>query len=151
MLAPPRRDETGMCLPRPRSRSLHRGVGSFSSGVAVRLAWFLRDLSFLVCFSFYSLLQAADIKVLGSLSRDDLRKLCGDSFPEWISFPQFEQVSSTSFHYRNVHTPCLQFSHSGVVFHFYRLVFRASLLDSQVVDFRKLIVAVQRLLPILSL
>lgn len=38
--------------------------------------------------------QAADIKVLGALSRDDLKKLCGDNFPEWISFPQFEQVSS---------------------------------------------------------
>ncbi|KAJ4778702.1 Calcium-dependent lipid-binding (CaLB domain) family protein [Rhynchospora pubera] len=36
--------------------------------------------------------KAADIKVLGSLSRDDLRKLCGDNFPEWISFPSFEQV-----------------------------------------------------------
>ena len=49
-----------------------------------------------LCASLSSLLQAADIKVLGSLTRDDLRKLCGDSFPEWISFPQFEQVGSTS-------------------------------------------------------
>ena len=39
--------------------------------------------------------QTADIKVLGSLGRDDLRKLCGDNFPEWISFPQFEQVRRT--------------------------------------------------------
>lgn len=69
----------------------------FSSGVAVRL-WFLRDLSFavFVCVYLSSLLQAADIKVLGSLTRDDLRKLCGDNFPEWVSFPQFEQVGSTS-------------------------------------------------------
>ncbi|KAL6638641.1 hypothetical protein ACP70R_023752 [Stipagrostis hirtigluma subsp. patula] len=37
--------------------------------------------------------QAADIKVLGSLSRDDLKKLCGDNFPEWVSFQQFEQVN----------------------------------------------------------
>ncbi|KAL5727825.1 hypothetical protein ACHQM5_000972 [Ranunculus cassubicifolius] len=36
--------------------------------------------------------KAVDIKVLGSLSRDDLKKLCGDNFPEWISFPVFEQV-----------------------------------------------------------
>ncbi|CAL4920213.1 unnamed protein product [Urochloa decumbens] len=36
--------------------------------------------------------KAADIKVLGSLSREDLKKLCGDIFPEWISFQQFEQV-----------------------------------------------------------
>ncbi|KAK8946141.1 Synaptotagmin-4 [Platanthera guangdongensis] len=36
--------------------------------------------------------KAVDIKILGSLNRDDLRKLCGDRFPEWISFPAFEQV-----------------------------------------------------------
>ncbi|KAF5183820.1 Synaptotagmin-4 [Thalictrum thalictroides] len=36
--------------------------------------------------------KAVDIKLLGSLSRDDLKKLCGDNFPEWISFPMFEQV-----------------------------------------------------------
>ncbi|KAL9691482.1 hypothetical protein QQ045_011906 [Rhodiola kirilowii] len=36
--------------------------------------------------------KAVDIKVLGSLSRDDLRKICGDNFPPWISFPAFEQV-----------------------------------------------------------
>lgn len=38
------------------------------------------------------LLQAVDIKLLGSLNRDDLKKICGDNFPEWISFPVFEQV-----------------------------------------------------------
>ena len=32
------------------------------------------------------------MKILGSLSRDDLKKLCGDNFPEWISFPVYEQV-----------------------------------------------------------
>ncbi|KAG2633082.1 hypothetical protein PVAP13_2NG286700 [Panicum virgatum] len=42
--------------------------------------------------------KAADIKVLGSLGRDDLRKLCGDNFPEWISFPQFEQVKWLNKH-----------------------------------------------------
>ncbi|GMH21679.1 hypothetical protein Nepgr_023521 [Nepenthes gracilis] len=36
--------------------------------------------------------KAADIKVLASLGRDDLRKICGDNFPEWISFPVYEQV-----------------------------------------------------------
>ncbi|KAG0474502.1 hypothetical protein HPP92_014188 [Vanilla planifolia] len=36
--------------------------------------------------------KAVDIKLLGSLNRDDLKKLCGDKFPEWISFPAFEQV-----------------------------------------------------------
>ncbi|KAF2315372.1 hypothetical protein GH714_038963 [Hevea brasiliensis] len=36
--------------------------------------------------------EAVDIKLLGSLNRDDLKKICGDNFPEWISFPVFEQV-----------------------------------------------------------
>uniref|UniRef100_A0A1D1XKH3 Extended synaptotagmin-1 n=1 Tax=Anthurium amnicola TaxID=1678845 RepID=A0A1D1XKH3_9ARAE len=36
--------------------------------------------------------KAVDIKLLGSLTRDDLKKICGDNFPEWISFPVFEQV-----------------------------------------------------------
>lgn len=36
--------------------------------------------------------KAVDVKLLGSLSRDDLKKICGDNFPEWISFPAFEQV-----------------------------------------------------------
>lgn len=43
-----------------------------------------------LCLLFLS--QAAVIKQLASLNRDDLRKICGDSFPEWISFPVFEQV-----------------------------------------------------------
>ncbi|KAK1276441.1 Synaptotagmin-4 [Acorus gramineus] len=36
--------------------------------------------------------KAVDIKLLGSLNRDDLKKICGDSYPEWISFPVYEQV-----------------------------------------------------------
>lgn len=36
--------------------------------------------------------KAVDIKLLGTLNRDDLKKICGDNFPEWISFPVFEQV-----------------------------------------------------------
>ncbi|OIW20650.1 hypothetical protein TanjilG_18588 [Lupinus angustifolius] len=36
--------------------------------------------------------KAVDIKLLGSLSRDDVKKICGDSCPEWISFPLYEQV-----------------------------------------------------------
>ncbi|KAK1259953.1 hypothetical protein QJS04_geneDACA020030 [Acorus gramineus] len=35
--------------------------------------------------------KAVDIKLLGSLGRDDLKKLCGDTYPEWISFPVYEQ------------------------------------------------------------
>ncbi|GJN07678.1 hypothetical protein PR202_ga25526 [Eleusine coracana subsp. coracana] len=42
--------------------------------------------------------KAADIKVLGSLTRDDLKKLCGDNFPEWVSFPQYEQVKWLNKH-----------------------------------------------------
>lgn len=41
------------------------------------------------------LLQAVNIKLLGSLNREDLKKLCGDNYPEWISFPAFEQVNSS--------------------------------------------------------
>ncbi|XP_027115019.1 synaptotagmin-5 [Coffea eugenioides] len=36
--------------------------------------------------------KAVDIKLLSSLDRDDLKKICGENFPEWISFPVFEQV-----------------------------------------------------------
>lgn len=36
--------------------------------------------------------KAADIKVLATLGREELKKICGESFPEWISFPVFEQV-----------------------------------------------------------
>ncbi|XP_039062589.1 synaptotagmin-4-like [Hibiscus syriacus] len=36
--------------------------------------------------------KAIDIRTLGSLSRDDLRKICGDNYPEWISFPVYEQA-----------------------------------------------------------
>lgn len=36
--------------------------------------------------------KAVDIAVLGDLDRDDLKKLCADNYPEWISFPMFEQV-----------------------------------------------------------
>ncbi|KAG8363375.1 hypothetical protein BUALT_Bualt19G0015800 [Buddleja alternifolia] len=36
--------------------------------------------------------KAVDIKLLSSLNRDDLKKICGEAFPQWISFPVFEQV-----------------------------------------------------------
>ncbi|KAG5579649.1 hypothetical protein H5410_050276 [Solanum commersonii] len=36
--------------------------------------------------------KAVDVKLMASLNRDDLKKICGDKFPEWISFPVFEQV-----------------------------------------------------------
>ena len=68
------------------------GLLSVTVKRSVKLA--LRGFDSLFCF--WGPQQAADIKVLGSLGRDDLKKLCGDNFPEWISFPQFEQVSGTS-------------------------------------------------------
>ncbi|TYI67794.1 hypothetical protein E1A91_D08G043000v1 [Gossypium mustelinum] len=42
--------------------------------------------------------KAADIKILGALSRDDLKKICGDNYPEWISFPVYEQVKWLNKH-----------------------------------------------------
>uniref|UniRef100_A0A453IHQ8 C2 domain-containing protein n=1 Tax=Aegilops tauschii subsp. strangulata TaxID=200361 RepID=A0A453IHQ8_AEGTS len=36
--------------------------------------------------------QAADVNVLGSLSREDLKKICGENLPQWISFPEYDQV-----------------------------------------------------------
>ncbi|KAL2496138.1 Receptor-like serine/threonine-protein kinase [Forsythia ovata] len=41
-----------------------------------------------------------DIKSLSSLNRDDLKKISGENFPEWISFPVFEQMALICFqHY----------------------------------------------------
>ncbi|KAK4476536.1 hypothetical protein RD792_015692 [Penstemon davidsonii] len=42
--------------------------------------------------------KAVDIKLLSSLNRDDLKKICGENFPEWISFPVFEQVKWLNKH-----------------------------------------------------
>ncbi|KQK22544.1 synaptotagmin-5 [Brachypodium distachyon] len=36
--------------------------------------------------------KAADINSLGSLDREDVKKICGDNIPEWISFPEYDQV-----------------------------------------------------------
>ncbi|XP_058739865.1 calcium-dependent lipid-binding protein-like [Vicia villosa] len=36
--------------------------------------------------------KAVDIKLLGSLNREDLKKICSENLPEWISFPVYEQV-----------------------------------------------------------
>lgn len=36
--------------------------------------------------------KAVEAALLGALNRDDLKRLCGDSYPEWISFPMYEQV-----------------------------------------------------------
>ncbi|ONL96018.1 synaptotagmin-5 [Zea mays] len=36
--------------------------------------------------------KAAVISSLGSLNREDVKKICGESLPQWISFPEYEQV-----------------------------------------------------------
>ncbi|PIN06541.1 hypothetical protein CDL12_20913 [Handroanthus impetiginosus] len=36
--------------------------------------------------------KAVDVKLLSSLNREDMKKICGENLPEWISFPVFEQV-----------------------------------------------------------
>ncbi|EPS62289.1 hypothetical protein M569_12500, partial [Genlisea aurea] len=36
--------------------------------------------------------KAVDIKLLSSLTREDMKRICGESIPEWISFPVYEQV-----------------------------------------------------------
>ncbi|KAG9139528.1 hypothetical protein Leryth_019241 [Lithospermum erythrorhizon] len=36
--------------------------------------------------------KAVDIKLMSSLDREDLKRICGENFPQWISFPVFEQV-----------------------------------------------------------
>ncbi|KAG6432389.1 hypothetical protein SASPL_103965 [Salvia splendens] len=45
-----------------------------------------------VPWGFFPLLSAVDIKLLSSLNRDDMKKICGENCPEWISFPVYEQV-----------------------------------------------------------
>ncbi|VAH88865.1 unnamed protein product [Triticum turgidum subsp. durum] len=37
-------------------------------------------------------IHAADVNVLGSLNREDLKKICGENLPQWISFPEYDQV-----------------------------------------------------------
>ncbi|XP_066382962.1 calcium-dependent lipid-binding protein-like [Miscanthus floridulus] len=36
--------------------------------------------------------KAADVNALGSLNREDVKKICGENVPQWISFPEYEQV-----------------------------------------------------------
>jgi len=36
--------------------------------------------------------QAANVNALGSLNREDVKKICGENVPQWISFPEYEQV-----------------------------------------------------------
>ncbi|KAL8227887.1 hypothetical protein R6Q57_015471 [Mikania cordata] len=57
-------------------------------GIAIMAGW--RQM--MIYRSNKRISKAVDIKLLGCLNRDDLRKICGDNFPEWISFPVFEQV-----------------------------------------------------------
>ncbi|KAL6867489.1 hypothetical protein ACP4OV_015513 [Aristida adscensionis] len=36
--------------------------------------------------------KAADINLLGSLNREDVKKICGENLPQWITFPEYDQV-----------------------------------------------------------
>ncbi|XP_042485685.1 calcium-dependent lipid-binding protein-like isoform X2 [Macadamia integrifolia] len=36
--------------------------------------------------------QAVGIKILASLSRKDVKRICGNNYPDWISFQMYEQV-----------------------------------------------------------
>uniref|UniRef100_A0A0D3FGA7 C2 domain-containing protein n=1 Tax=Oryza barthii TaxID=65489 RepID=A0A0D3FGA7_9ORYZ len=37
-------------------------------------------------------IMAADVNALASLDREDVKKICGENLPEWVSFPEYEQV-----------------------------------------------------------
>lgn len=53
---------------------------------------FLSERLVFISSLYLMLAQAVDVKLMASLNRDDLKKICGEKFPEWISFPVFEQV-----------------------------------------------------------
>lgn len=70
--------------------------GCFFVGFSCYMDWgsficWVNNMEDVIAYASY-LLQAVDVKLLGSLNRDDLKKICGDSYPEWISFPVYEQV-----------------------------------------------------------
>ncbi|KAJ3682631.1 hypothetical protein LUZ60_015204 [Juncus effusus] len=67
-------------------------ISGFIMGVLVGIALIYGFSLWMARRSMKRVSKAVDIKILGSLSRDDLKKLCGDNFPEWISFPQYEPV-----------------------------------------------------------
>ncbi|MCL7043021.1 hypothetical protein MKW94_001272 [Papaver nudicaule] len=57
-------------------------------GIALMAGW----CYMMVRRSINRVAKAVDIKFLGSLSRDDVKKICGEKYPGWISFPVYEQV-----------------------------------------------------------
>lgn len=65
-------------------------------------------------FFFYGQ-QAVDIKLLSSLNRDDMKKICGENCPEWISFPVYEQVRLFSFSWIQVLEECVRFRYRLVI------------------------------------
>ncbi|CAK9145810.1 unnamed protein product [Ilex paraguariensis] len=76
---------------RPKSNKMGLMSGIFMGtvvGIALMAGW----KHMMTYRSNKRVAKAVDIKLLGSLSRDDLKKICGDNFPEWISFPVYEQV-----------------------------------------------------------
>lgn len=51
--------------------------------------WFEANFFFVLKKILY---QAADVNALASLDREDVKKICGENLPEWVSFPEYEQV-----------------------------------------------------------
>ncbi|KAI3957820.1 hypothetical protein MKW92_045200 [Papaver armeniacum] len=67
-------------------------VFGFIMGTLIGIALIAGWCHFMQYRSSKRISKAVDIKLLSSLGREDLRKICGDTFPAWISFPAFEQV-----------------------------------------------------------
>ncbi|TVU47706.1 hypothetical protein EJB05_07313, partial [Eragrostis curvula] len=77
----------GIALIAGWSRAMARRAAKRSRKASAALS-FRFDLCNLESFD----LNAADISSMGSLNRDDVKKICGENLPEWISFPEYEQV-----------------------------------------------------------
>ncbi|RZC74364.1 hypothetical protein C5167_049847 [Papaver somniferum] len=67
-------------------------VFGFIMGTLIGIALIAGWCHFMQYRSSKRISKAVDIKLLSSLGREDLRKICGDTFPAWISFPAFDQV-----------------------------------------------------------
>ncbi|KAI3917707.1 hypothetical protein MKW98_021469 [Papaver atlanticum] len=67
-------------------------VFGFIMGTLIGIALIAGWCHFMQYRSSKRISKAVDIKLLSSLGRQELRKICGDTFPAWISFPAFEQV-----------------------------------------------------------
>ncbi|GER57480.1 calcium-dependent lipid-binding family protein [Striga asiatica] len=67
---------------------ISRMVMGMLIGIALMAAW-----SYMMAYrSRKRAAKTVDIKLLSSLNKVDMKKICGDNCSEWISFPVFEQV-----------------------------------------------------------